>query len=161
MSHFDDPTSHDTIGICALDVNGDLAVACTTSGLSWKTPGRVGDSPIIGSGLYVDNDIGAAAATGDGDEIMKACVSYRVVMEMERGADPQAACEEALRYLLRKRGAFMSQGAACIALRKDGAFGGAATEMGFQPAARSWVYAVGDRSGVVVLEGSYVSEHQW
>ncbi|MBM3496570.1 MAG: N(4)-(beta-N-acetylglucosaminyl)-L-asparaginase, partial [Armatimonadetes bacterium] len=108
--------SHDTIGLCALDARGELAVGCTTSGLAWKLPGRVGDSPIIGSGLYVDNEVGAAAATGNGDEIMKVCLSYRVVMLMEHGLSAQAACEEAIGYLLRKRPGHQSHGAACIAL---------------------------------------------
>ncbi|HEV2471325.1 MAG TPA: N(4)-(beta-N-acetylglucosaminyl)-L-asparaginase, partial [Chthonomonadales bacterium] len=107
VAHFHDQAAvdedHDTIGLCALDGDGNVAAGCTTSGLAWKTPGRVGDSPIIGSGLYADNEVGCAAATGDGDEMMKACLSYRIVMLMELGATPQHACEEALRYLLRKR----------------------------------------------------------
>jgi isoaspartyl peptidase/L-asparaginase-like protein (Ntn-hydrolase superfamily) len=70
------PDNHDTIGLCGLDVMGNLAAGCTTSGMAWKLPGRVGDSPIIGSGLYVDNEVGAAAGTGHGDEMMKACLSY-------------------------------------------------------------------------------------
>jgi len=160
VAHFQDGgaghSSHDTIGICALDASGALAAGCTTSGLAWKTPGRVGDSPIIGSGLYVDNEVGAAAATGNGDEIMKVCLSYRVVLEMERGSDPRSACERAIAYLLRKRPGSQSHGAACIALRSDGAWGAAATREGFEPGKRPWVYAYGAGSAVHLHEGTYV-----
>lgn len=160
VAHFADqrsPRSHDTIGICALDQNGNLAGACTTSGLAWKLPGRVGDSPLIGSGVYVDNEVGAAAATGNGDEILKVCMSYRVVMLMESGFDPQRACEEAVRYLLRKRPAHQAHGAACIAVSRSGETGAAATVDGFAPPDRRWLYAVATVAGCCVREGSYVA----
>lgn len=161
VAHFDYPLTaenHDTIGICAIDESGNLAVGCTTSGMAWKKPGRVGDSPIIGSGLYVDNEIGAAAATGDGDEMMKACLSYRAVMLMELGSSPQEACEEALRYLLRKRPTSLTgYGAALICLNKYGEFGGAATVSGFGPNSL-WKYAVADHNEPSgrILEGPYI-----
>lgn len=155
VAHFGD-ASHDTVGVCALDVHGDLAAGCTTSGLAWKLPGRVGDSPIVGSGLYVDNRVGAAAATGNGDEIMKVCLSYRVVCSMERGMSPQEACEEAIRYLLRMRPLTQQQGAACIALSKNGAVGAAATQSGFRKPDRLWQYAVGSDGVIRLLEGVYV-----
>ena len=151
-----DVAHHDTVGVCALDSAGNLAGACTTSGLAWKLPGRVGDSPIIGSGLYVDNDVGAAAATGNGDEIMKACLSYRVVMLMEQGADPQQGCEEAIRYLLRKRAGHQSHGAAVIALSKDGRIGQAATQDGFLHPDRRWLYSYANDGTVHIKEGAYV-----
>ena len=160
------PENHDTIGLCALDAEGNLAVGCTTSGMAWKLPGRVGDSPIIGSGLYVDNAVGAAAATGHGDEMMKACVSYRVVMLMERGLSPEEACIETLRYLLQKRPADQHAyyGAALIALRKDGDVGAAATLSGFRGPDRLWQWAAirGNSGGsaqpsVVLREGVYVT----
>ena len=153
------PEDHDTIGLCALDRQGNLAVGCTTSGMAWKVPGRVGDSPIIGSGLYVDNQIGGAAATGHGDEMMKTCVSYRVVMEMERGRSPQEACVESLRYLLRKRPPEQHNyyGAALIALRKDGQYGAAATRSGFRNPDRLWIWAVADSQGIEMKEGVYVT----
>jgi N4-(beta-N-acetylglucosaminyl)-L-asparaginase len=160
VAHFDKPrahNSHDTIGICALDASGALAAGCTTSGLGWKTPGRVGDSPIVGSGLYVDGEVGAAAATGNGDEIMKACLSYRVVMRMADGLGPQDACEEAIRYLLRKRPGHQHIGAACLALARDGAIGAAATADGFQPPDRAWQFAVAAGAGVELREGTYVA----
>ncbi|MCW3095966.1 MAG: Asparaginase [Chthonomonadaceae bacterium] len=160
------PDNHDTIGLCALDADGNLAVGCTTSGMAWKVPGRVGDSPIIGSGLYVDNAIGACAGTGEGDEMMKACLSYRVVMSMERGLSPEEACIEALRYLLRKRPSEQHNfyGAALVALRKDGAYGAAATLSGFRGPDRLWQWAVirGSADGTVepavaLREGVYVT----
>lgn len=153
------PDNHDTIGLCALDVRGDLAVGCTTSGMAWKRPGRVGDSPIIGSGLYLDNDIGACAATGHGDEMMKACLSYRVVLLMEQGRTPQEACEEAIRYLLRKRPPERHgyYGAALIALRRDGLYGAAATRSGFRKPDRLWQWAVAESVDASLREGTYVS----
>ncbi len=153
------PDDHDTIGICALDAAGNLAVGCTTSGMAAKVPGRVGDSPIIGAGLYVDNQIGAASATGHGDEMMKACLSYRIVMNMERGLSPQEACIEALRYLLRKRPPELhnNYGGAVIALRMDGEVGGAATLSGFAAPDRLWQWAVASSDQPQLREGVYVT----
>src|SRR5262249_7065482 len=129
---------------------------CTTSGLAWKTPGRVGDSPIVGSGLYVDNSVGAAAATGNGDEIAKVCLSFRVVSLMENGLPPQEACEEAIRYLLRLRPGHQNRGAACIALSKDGRIGAAATRDGFRAPDRLWQYAFSMNGEIKLSEGTYV-----
>lgn len=153
------PDDHDTIGLVALDKNGNLAAGCTTSGMAWKLPGRVGDSPIIGSGLYVDNAVGAAAGTGHGDEMMKACVSYRVVMLMEQGRTPQEACEETLRYLIRKRPPEQHDhyGAALIALRKDGEYGAAATASGFRAPDRLWQWALATSPQAVLHQGTYVT----
>lgn len=158
VAHFDDPqgAAHDTVGVVALDARGDLAAGCTTSGLAWKHPGRVGDSPIVGSGLYCDNAVGGACATGNGDEILKACLSYRVVLRMEGGDHPQAACEEAIAYLLRKRGDKVGSGAACLAVRRDGEIGSAATVAGHSPGQRSWVYVTGRPGGIMMHEGVYV-----
>ncbi|MGC8666708.1 MAG: N(4)-(beta-N-acetylglucosaminyl)-L-asparaginase [Chthonomonadales bacterium] len=155
VAHFDD-RGHDTVGVCALDGRGDLAAGCTTSGLAWKLPGRVGDSPIIGSGLYVDNRVGAAAATGNGDEIMKVCLSYRVICAMEGGMGPQEACEAAIRYLLRVRPHAQQQGAAVIAVSKSGGVGAAATQSGFRKPDRLWQYAVASEGAVQLLEGPYI-----
>lgn len=158
VAHFGktpEPT-HDTIGVLALDASGNLAAGCTTSGLAFKLPGRVGDSPIIGSGLYVDNEFGAAAATGNGDEMMKACLSIQAVTLMERGRDPQEACDHAIAYLLRKRPGHQKQGAAIIALRKDGAVGATATRAGFLPPTRQWIYARTEGKKILVQEGNYV-----
>jgi isoaspartyl peptidase/L-asparaginase-like protein (Ntn-hydrolase superfamily) len=156
VSHFEEH-SHDTVGVLALDAAGNLAAGCTTSGLAWKRPGRVGDSPIVGSGLYVDNRFGAAAATGNGDEMMKVCLSYRVVAGMERGLSPQEACEEAIRYLLTLRPGRQGHGAACIALAKDGSIGQAATRDGFQAPDRLWVYDYAREGELFTGEGTYIS----
>ncbi len=94
--------NHDTIGMLAIDKNGDISGACTTSGLAYKMAGRVGDSPIIGSGLFVDNEIGAAVATGLGEEVVKTVGSFLVVELMRQGKTPQEACEEAIRRIVSK-----------------------------------------------------------
>ena len=94
--------NHDTIGMLAIDKNGDISGACTTSGLAFKMGGRVGDSPIIGSGLFVDNEIGAAVATGLGEEVVKTVGSFLVVELMRQGKSPQAACEEAIKRIVSK-----------------------------------------------------------
>jgi len=94
--------NHDTIGMLAIDENGDISGACTTSGLAYKMAGRVGDSPIIGSGLFVDNEIGAAVATGLGEEVVKTVGSFLVVELMRQGKSPQEACEEAISRIVSK-----------------------------------------------------------
>lgn len=101
---YHNPGQHDTIGILALDSNGNLSGACTTSGMAFKMHGRVGDSPIIGAGLYVDGEVGAATATGVGEEMIRIAGSNSIVELMRQGLTPQAACEEAIKRLIRKRG---------------------------------------------------------
>jgi N4-(beta-N-acetylglucosaminyl)-L-asparaginase len=91
-----------TTNVLAIDSNGDIAGCTTTSGLSFKLNGRVGDSPIIGAGLYVDNEVGAAGATGRGEDVIKSCASYYMVMRMREGRTPQQACEDALRMITQK-----------------------------------------------------------
>jgi len=90
-----DSENHDTIGMIALDNDGHLAAACTTSGMAWKLHGRVGDSPIIGAGLYVDGEVGAAVATGRGEECIRACGSFLIVELMRNGKSPLEACKTA------------------------------------------------------------------
>ncbi|WP_370000723.1 isoaspartyl peptidase/L-asparaginase family protein [Winogradskyella sp.] len=94
--------NHDTIGMLAMDKNGDISGACTTSGLAYKMGGRVGDSPIIGSGLFVDNEVGACVATGLGEEVVKTVGSFLVVELMRQGKSPQEACEEAINRIVSK-----------------------------------------------------------
>jgi N4-(beta-N-acetylglucosaminyl)-L-asparaginase len=89
-----------TTNVLAIDRNGDIAGCTTTSGLSFKLNGRVGDSPIIGAGLYVDNEVGAAGATGRGEDVIKSCASYYMVMKMREGRTPQQACEDALKMIV-------------------------------------------------------------
>ncbi len=98
-----DTYNHDTIGMLALDAHGHLAGACTTSGMAFKMHGRVGDSPIIGAGLYVDNDIGAATATGVGEEVIRQAGSFLVVELMRQGYLPEAACKEAVMRIVKKK----------------------------------------------------------
>ncbi len=95
--------SHDTIGILAIDGAGDLSGACTTSGLSFKMHGRVGDSPIIGAGMYADNEVGAACATGVGELVMRTLGSFLIVELMRQGRKPQQACEEAVSRIVNSR----------------------------------------------------------
>ncbi len=96
------PDTHDTIGILALDTGGRLCGACSTSGWAFKMQGRVGDSPIIGAGLYVDGEVGAATATGHGDLMLKTLSAFLIVEEMRRGATPQEACESAMQRITDK-----------------------------------------------------------
>jgi N4-(beta-N-acetylglucosaminyl)-L-asparaginase len=91
-----------TTNVLAIDINGDIAGCTTTSGLSFKMNGRVGDSPIIGAGLYVDNEVGAAGATGRGEDVIKSCASYYMMLKMKEGRTPQQACEEALHMIIDK-----------------------------------------------------------
>lgn len=91
-----------TTNVLAIDKNGDLAGITTTSGLSFKIPGRVGDSPIIGAGLYVDNEVGAAGATGRGEDVIKSCATYYIVLRMKDGRTPQQACEDGMKMIADK-----------------------------------------------------------
>src|SRR5687768_6151241 len=131
------PKGHDTIALLALARDGTLAGGCSTSGLGYKLPGRVGDSPIIGSGLYVDNDIGAAGATGIGENVMRFCGSFMVVELMRSGLHPVEACVETIRRIIRKNPAGMDLAINFVALNKNGDFGAAGTGQGFQFAATS------------------------
>jgi len=88
-------TGHDTIGMLAIDKNGNISGGCTTSGLAWKLHGRVGDTPIIGAGLYVDGEAGAACSTGRGEECIRACGSFYIVELMRKGISPEDACRMA------------------------------------------------------------------
>lgn len=127
--------NHDTIGMLALDAAGNLSGACTTSGMAFKMHGRVGDSPIIGAGLYVDNEVGAATATGHGEEVIRVVGSHLVVELMRQGKHPQAACKEAVELILqkfKKRGADLKAAQiGFLALNKQGQYGGFALKPGF------------------------------
>ncbi|XP_069090364.1 N(4)-(Beta-N-acetylglucosaminyl)-L-asparaginase-like [Pleurodeles waltl] len=95
---------HDTIGVIALDLHGNITVGVSTSGAPFKYPGRVGDSPLPGCGLYADNEVGAAAATGDGDQIMCYCPCFHVVLLMRQGLSPTSACQAVLQDIYRRVG---------------------------------------------------------
>ena len=116
--------NHDTIGMLAIDKKGNISGACTTSGLAYKMAGRVGDSPIIGGGLFVDNEIGGASATGLGEEVLKTVGSYLIVELMRQGKSPQEACEEAIGRIVNKPGKdFKNFQVGYIALNKQGETG--------------------------------------
>ena len=132
--------NHDTIGIVAVDSAGDLAGACTTSGMAWKMHGRVGDSPIIGAGLYVDNEVGAATATGVGEAVIRAVGSFLVVELMRQGRSPAEACREAVERGVAKNPDWKELQVGFIALDKAGRIGGYAIQPGFE-------YAVHDATG--------------
>ena len=124
--------THDTISVLVQDKNGDLAGACTTSGWAYKLYGRVGDSPIIGAGLFVDNEIGCAAATGLGEEVIKTTGSFLVVEIMRQGYDPTTACEEALNRVIKRHNGNPDFQIAYIAIRKDGKIGSACIKWSFE-----------------------------
>ncbi len=133
-----DSSNHDTLGILARDAQGRLAGACTTSGMAWKLAGRVGDSPIIGAGLYVDNDVGAATASGVGEEMIRNAASFLVVELMRQGRTPDEACREAIARVVRKRPEASRTLQVCfLAMNRDGDVGAYALHRGF-------VYAVCD-----------------
>lgn len=123
--------NHDTIGMLCIDKEGDLAGACTTSGLSYKMNGRVGDSPIIGSGLFLDNEVGGAVATGMGEAIMKNVSSFLVVELMRQGKSPQEACETAVKRIIINSPDYKEFQAAIIAINKKGEVGSYCIQKGF------------------------------
>ena len=128
--------NHDTIGMIALDANGNLSGACTTSGMAFKMHGRVGDSPIIGAGLYVDNEIGAATATGQGEEVIRIAGCHTVVELMRQGLHPEEACKAAVQRIVtikKKQNKDMRDlQIGFIAINKAGEYGGYCLQKGFQ-----------------------------
>ncbi|MEM7380157.1 MAG: N(4)-(beta-N-acetylglucosaminyl)-L-asparaginase [Bacteroidota bacterium] len=123
--------NHDTIGMLALDENGDIAGACTTSGMAYKIGGRVGDSPIIGAGLFVDNEVGGATATGVGEEVVRTVGSFLIVELMRQGKSPQEACEEGVKRILAKNSDRPDFQIGFIAINKSGETGGYCIHPGF------------------------------
>ncbi|MDR7129181.1 N4-(beta-N-acetylglucosaminyl)-L-asparaginase [Algoriphagus sp. 4150] len=123
--------NHDTIGMIGMDAKGNMAGSCTTSGLAFKMHGRVGDSPIIGAGLFVDNEVGAATATGLGESIIRICGSFLIVELMRQGRTPQEACEEAVKRLIAKNKDIKDIQAGFLAMNKDGEVGAYAVHPGF------------------------------
>lgn len=144
--------NHDTIGMIALDVHGNLSGGCTTSGMAYKMYGRLGDSPIIGAGLYVDNEIGAATATGHGEEVIRITGCHLVVELMRQGKSPQQACEEAVMRIVKltqKRGKQLRDiQVGFIALSKNGTYGSYCIQGGFN-------YAIRDASGDKLLDAPF------
>lgn len=127
------PDNHDTIGILAIDQNGDISGACTTSGAAFKYHGRVGDSPIIGAGMYVDNEVGGACATGWGELVMKTLGSFLIVELIRQGMTPQEACEEGVRRIVKKYPEELKDdfGVGYLAINKAGEHGAYSVSKGF------------------------------
>ena len=128
-----DEQNHDTIAMIGVDSEGNVFGGCSTSGWGYKVPGRVGDSPIIGSGLYVDNEVGGAGATGIGENVMRYCASFMIVEAMRQGLSPQEACEATIERIVRKDSKNAEELAInFIAVNRDGEIGAAGTSKGFQ-----------------------------
>ena len=132
-----DESNHDTIGSLALDCTGVLAGACSTSGLAWKLPGRVGDSPGIGHGLYVHPKFGAAVATGTGELMMGICATHLAVEQMRGGATPQQAAEAVIQRVIESYELRENHQVGLIVLSPDGRWGSAALRGGFRVAFHS------------------------
>ncbi len=133
-----DKHNHDTIGMLAMDVKGNLSGACTTSGLGYKMRGRVGDSPIIGAGLYVDNEIGAATSTGVGEEVIRIVGSHLVVELMRLGHSPEKACKKAVERIIKfNKGKVENIQVAFLAMNKSGEYGGYSIQPGFTYAVKT------------------------
>lgn len=137
--------NHDTIGMVAMDNQGNLGGACTTSGMAFKLHGRVGDSPIIGAGLFVDNEVGAASATGVGEEVVKICGAHTIIEAMRRGLSPELACKEAVRRIVKNK-ATKAQDVQVgfLAINNKGQHGGFAIQKGFN-------YCVTTKEGTKVI----------
>jgi N4-(beta-N-acetylglucosaminyl)-L-asparaginase len=123
--------NHDTIGMLAMDKSGALSGGCTTSGIGFKLPGRVGDSPIIGAGLFVDNEVGAATATGLGELVLKTLGCFLIVELMRQGKSPSEACRIAVERIIQKYPEHQKAQVGFIALNKAGEFGGHSIQKGF------------------------------
>lgn len=123
--------NHDTIGMLAIDENGDISGACTTSGMAYKVGGRVGDSPIIGAGLFVDNEVGGATATGVGEEVIRTVGSFLIVELMRQGKSPQEACEEGVRRIMKKNEGRKDFQIGFLAINKNGESGAYCVHPGF------------------------------
>jgi len=143
--------NHDTIALLALGTDGNIAGGCSTSGLAGKLPGRVGDSPILGSGLYVDNEVGAAGATGVGENVMRYCGSFMVVEYMRQGLHPQAACQQTIQRIARQDPKGLDLSINFVALDKQGRFGAAGTDAGFK-------FSVATSAGSQVLQPLLVQQ---
>jgi N4-(beta-N-acetylglucosaminyl)-L-asparaginase len=142
---FDDGTpNHDTMGTIAMDANGDLSGACTTSGMAFKIHGRVGDSPIIGAGLYVDNESGAATSSGVGEEVIRICGTHLITELMRFGYTPEKACEEAVGRIVKRDPAKAKDlQVGFVAISKKGEVGAFSVQKGFTYAVTNEDYPKG------------------
>ena len=130
--------NHDTIGMVAMDTKGNLSGSCTTSGMGFKMRGRLGDSPIIGAGLFVDNEVGAVTSTGQGEDVIRMCGSHTVVEYMRQGLSPEQACKKAVERIIKIKGEKAKEiQVAFLALNKKGEIGAYAIHKGFSYAVKS------------------------
>lgn len=130
--------NHDTIGMVAMDTNGNLSGSCTTSGAGFKMRGRLGDSPIIGAGLFVDNEVGACTATGQGEDVIRVAGSHTVVELMRQGLSPEKACKTAIERIMRIKGEKAKDiQVAFLAVNKKGEVGAFAIHKGFSYAIKT------------------------
>ena len=144
--------NHDTIGMVGVDASGRLAGSCTTSGMAYKVHGRVGDSPIIGAGLFVDGEVGAACATGTGELVIRIAGSHTVVELMRQGMEPDAACREAVHRIMKQNPGLKDHQVGFLALRADGAHGAHAIYEGFD-------FALTTDSGTELVKATF--EQKW
>jgi len=140
---------HDTIGILSVDKSNKIAGACTTSGMAYKMHGRVGDSPVIGAGMYVDDEVGGAVATGVGELVLKTCGSFLIVELMRQGKSPQEACEEGVKRIASKLKDFEKYQVGFLAIDKKGNHGAYAIQKGFN-------YAINQGTETLVFESDYL-----
>jgi N4-(beta-N-acetylglucosaminyl)-L-asparaginase len=146
----DDSPNHDTMGLVAMDKSGNLSGAVTTSGMAFKVHGRVGDSPIIGAGLFVDNEVGAATSSGTGEEVIRICGTHLVVEFMRQGLSPEMACRKAVERIVkrdRKKAKTLQVG--FLALNKKGQHGAYAIQKGF-------VYSVKSNKETKLYESKFM-----
>jgi len=120
--------SHDTVTMLGCEPNGHVVAASSTSGWAYKLPGRVGDSPIVGAGIYADDEVGCAGATGLGEELWKAASSFRAVEFMRQGQTAQEACEAVVRQMIRRQPDSLKHPCVVFAMRNDGDYGAATTK---------------------------------
>jgi N4-(beta-N-acetylglucosaminyl)-L-asparaginase len=141
--------NHDTIGLLAMDVKGNICGGCSTSGMAYKMHGRVGDSPVIGAGLYVDNEIGAATSTGVGEEVVRCVGSFLVVEMMRQGLSPEDACRKAVERIVKKNPARSKTiQVGFLAMNKKGQYGAFALQKGF-------TFSVKTANEETVIPGKY------
>lgn len=140
--HASEEKMGDTVTMLGLESPSHCVAASSTSGLPFKLPGRVGDSPIVGAGIYADDEVGAAGATGNGEALWRGVTSYRVISDMERGMSAQEACEAALWNLAKRQPDQLHLPSAVFAIRKDGDIGAAV--IGGDSAFEVWVCRDGD-----------------
>lgn len=152
VSFDDGMPNHDTVGLVALDASGNMSGAVTTSGMAFKIHGRVGDSPIIGAGLFVDNEVGAATSTGVGEEVMRICGTHLVVEYMRQGNSPEMACRKAVdRIVKRDIAKAKTLQVGFLALNKKGQYGAYAIQKGFQ-------YCVRSNGEEKIIDSKYIFE---